>query len=93
LNYKIGIGVVLLIQLAITYATILAGTGNGSFVGLGAMLLGILGIPATALTNFLIIRHHRKNPKSSNIKSLILISCILPFLQLGLLIAQLTLDL
>lgn len=93
MNYKIGVGVVLLLQLAISYATILAGTGNGSFVGLGAMLFGIFGIPATALTNFLIIRQHRKTPKPSYVKSLILVSCILPFLQIGLLIAQLTFDL
>jgi hypothetical protein len=93
MNYKIGIGLVVLIQLAISYITMLSGTGNGSFVGLGAMLLAIFGIPTTALINFLIISQYRKNPKPSYVKWLVFVSCILPFLQIMLLIAQLTLNL
>jgi hypothetical protein len=93
LNYKVGIGAVLLVQAVISYATILAGTGNGSFVGLGAMLFALFGMPVTAITNFFIIRGHRKNPKRSNIISLIVISSILPILQIALLIAQKVFDL
>jgi hypothetical protein len=63
LNYLVVVGGVLLVQAAISYATILAGTGNGSFVGLGAMLLALYGIPATAILNFLLLRRHRRNPK------------------------------
>ncbi|MDX1914360.1 MAG: hypothetical protein SFU55_02150 [Methylophilus sp.] len=93
MNYLVGVGGVLLIQTAISYATILAGTGNGSFVGLGAMLFALFGIPGTAITNFLIIQTHRKNPKQSNITMLMIISSILPILQLTLLIAQKVFDL
>jgi hypothetical protein len=93
MNYIVGVGLVLLIQLAISYFVIIAGTGNGSFVGLGAMLFAIFGIPATALTNFLIIQQHNREPKPSNGKQIITISCILPALQIGLLFAQLTFNL
>ncbi|MGV3581148.1 MAG: hypothetical protein ACO1N8_02470 [Methylophilus sp.] len=93
MNYMVGIGVVLLIQIAISCVTIFAGTGNGSFVGLGAMLFALYGIPSTAIINFLLIRKHRNNPKRSNVVWLILISSILPVIQLALLIAQITLDL
>jgi hypothetical protein len=93
LKYLIGIGGVLLLQAAISYATILAGTGNGSFVGLGAMLFALYGIPITAIINLLLIRKQKKNPQRSNIKMLILVSSILPIVQLSLLIAQKVLDL
>lgn len=93
LKYFVGVGGVLLVQAAISYAIILAGTGNGSFVGLGAMLLALYGIPATAVTNFLLLRKPPSNAKRSNGLSLIVISSVLPILQLALLIAQKAFDL
>jgi hypothetical protein len=88
LNYLIGIGGVFLVQLAISYTVILAGTGNGSFVGLGAMLFALIGIPGTVIANFLIIRQYRKTPKQSSVISLISVSLLLPIAQLALLFAQ-----
>lgn len=93
MNFKIGIGAVLLLQIAISGLTIFAGTGNGSFVGLGAMLLAIYGIPITLATNFFIIRNHKKYPRKSNITAIVTISSILPCLQLALFFAQILLDL
>jgi hypothetical protein len=93
LKYIVGVGGVLLLQVAISYATILAGTGNGSFVGLGAMLLALYGIPATAILNFLLLRKPRRNPERSYVGWVIVISSVLPVLQVGLLIAQKALDL
>lgn len=93
MNYLVGIGGVVLVQAAISLAIILAGTGNGSFVGLGAMLLALYGIPGTAIINFLIIRQYRKSPTRSSPVSLVVISSVLPVLQLALLIAQQVLDL
>lgn len=43
MGHSIGTGGVLLFQAAFSYAIILAGTGNGSFIGLGATLLPLLG--------------------------------------------------
>lgn len=93
MNFKIGIGAVLLLQIAISALTIYSGTGNGSFVGLGAMLLAIYGIPITIFINFFIIRNHKKYPKKSNITTIIIISSVLPCLQLALLFAQIIFDL
>ena len=88
MNYWIGVLGVLLLHLALTFVTIAAATGNGSFVGLGAMLLAVWGIPMTLIANFLIIRSYRQNPRSSRVVLLIVLSCILPLLQLLLLAAQ-----
>ena len=88
MNYWIGVFGVLLFQVAVSLLTIAASSGNGSFVGLGAMLLAVWGIPMTLIANFLIIRGYRKNPKASSVWLLILLSCILPILQLLLLAAQ-----
>jgi hypothetical protein len=93
MNYTIGLGFVLFIQITISAITILAGTGNGSFVGLGAMLFAIYGIPITLIINFVVIRSHKKYPKKSNVITIFIISSILPFLQLILLFAQIMLDL
>lgn len=86
MRYLFGVGGVLLFQLAFSYAIILAGTGNGSFVGLGAMLFAVVGVPLTALINVLVIRSSRSNPASPYVLRVILISMILPVAQLGLLV-------
>lgn len=93
MNYKIGIGAVLLLQIAISLLTIFSSTGNGSFAGLGAMILAIYGIPITLITNFFIIRSHKKCPRKSNAVILIAISSVLPCLQLTLFFLQIKLDL
>lgn len=86
MNYLLGIGGVLLFQAAFSYAIILAGTGNGSFVGLGAMLFAVVGIPATAIANWVLINIHRKNPATGYIGRLILFALVLPITQLALLV-------
>jgi hypothetical protein len=86
LSYFVGIGGVLLFQAAFSYAIILASSGNGSFVGLGAMLMGVVGIPITALANIVLIRTHRKNPTQSYVIRLLLLAIALPLAQLALLI-------
>ncbi len=86
MGYFFGVGGVLLLQAAFSYAIILAGTGNGSFVGLGAMLFAVIGIPVTALINLLLVHAHRKNPARGCVGRILLISLVLPALQLALLI-------
>jgi len=74
LSYFFGTGGVLLLQVGVSFAIISATSGGGSFVGLGAMLLAVLGIPLTALINFLVIRTNRKNPESPYVLRLTLVS-------------------
>jgi hypothetical protein len=86
LSYFFGIGGVVLFQIGFSYAVIMASSGNGSFVGLGAMLLAVLGVPVTALINFLIVRSGRNNPSSNCVVRVILVALVLPAAQLALLI-------
>lgn len=57
---KILLGVVLpfLLQVLLVYVIILMNTGNGSWLGLGAFLIGMIAIPGTAIVNFVHIRNH-----------------------------------
>ncbi len=93
MNYPVGIGLVLLIHLVLSGAAMYSSLGTGSFVGLGAMIFAIYGIPGTAIINFVLIRRHRNFPRRANVVWLIVVSSMLPILQLALLIAQLALDL
>lgn len=86
LGYLFGVGGVLLFQLGLSFAIIAATAGGGSFVGLGAMLLAVLGIPLTALINFLLIRARHKNPAAPYVLRLVLVSLVLPAAQLALMI-------
>lgn len=86
LHYLVAVGGVLLFQVAFSYAIILASRGDGSFVGLGAMLLAVPGIPLTALLNTLLIRSRRNNPASPYAGRLLVVSLALPVAQLALLV-------
>ena len=86
MRYLLGVLGILLLQVGFSFAVISATSGGGSFVGLGAMLLAIPGIPLTALINVLLIRAHRRNPASHYLLRLALISLALPAAQLTLLI-------
>lgn len=86
MSYLLGVLGVLLLQVGISFAVISATSGGGSFVGLGAMLLAIPGIPLTALINALLIRSHLKNRAPQFFPRLVLVSLVLPAAQLALMI-------
>ena len=86
MRYLLGAGFVALLQVGFSFAIILATRGGGSFVGLGAMLLAVLGIPITALVNFFLFRANRKSPGSPYVLRMVLVSLILPAAQLTLMI-------
>lgn len=93
MNYFLGTGGVLLLQAAFSYAIVLAGTGNGSFVGLGAMLFALVGIPVTAIATLVLIRNHRRNPAEGYLGRLLLVALALPAAQLALLVLVSVFDL
>lgn len=86
MRYLLGVGLVALLQVGFSVAIILATRGGGSFVGLGAMLLAVLGIPITALVNFLLVHANRRSPGSPYVLRLTLASLLLPAAQLALMI-------
>jgi hypothetical protein len=50
------------------------------------MLLAVLGIPITALVNFLLIRANRKSQGSRYVLRLVIVSLLLPAAQLAIMI-------
>ena len=86
MTYIFGVGVVALLQVGISFAIIRATSGGGSFVALGAMLFAVLGIPITAVVNFLLIHAGRKNPASPYALRVVVVSLLLPAAQLALII-------
>lgn len=55
MKYVYGVILPVLIQVLIVYVVIEMNTGNGSFVGLGAYLVGLIAIPLTAIVNAIYI--------------------------------------
>ena len=77
-RYALGIAVPLVFQLVFTLAIILATQGTGSFVGLGAMLLGLIALPATAIVNWSMIRSQPDRPALQLAARIFLISAVFP---------------
>lgn len=86
MRYLLGVLGILLLQVGFSFAVISVTSGGGSFIGLGAMLLAILGIPLTALINALLLHSQRKNGTSHFLLRLALVSLALPAAQLTLMI-------
>ena len=84
MSYFVVAGGIFLFQAAFSYAIILASAGNGSFVGLGAMLIAVFGIPVTAVVNLVLVHTQRKNPIKAYGRRLLMLALVLPMAQLGL---------
>lgn len=93
LNILFGVLGVLLLQVGFTVTVISLASGGGSFVGLGALLCAVVGIPLTALINALVIYASRKGSGSPYILRVTLISSVLPVVQLALVVLVTTLRL
>lgn len=74
----LGVVVPLIFQLIFTLAIILATRGTGSFVGLGAMLLGLIALPVTAIVNWSQIRSQPDRPALQLAARIFLISAVFP---------------
>lgn len=72
MRYVYGVLIPLLLQALIVYVVIEMNTGNGSFVGLGAYLIGMIAIPLTAVVNAVYIK---SNPKKGAIN--VILKCFL----------------
>ncbi len=60
MNYFIGVVFPVLLQVLVVFVIVETNQGNGSWAGLGAFLIGIFAIPATAIVNGLYVW---KNPQ------------------------------
>ncbi|GJM09266.1 MAG: hypothetical protein DHS20C11_15420 [Lysobacteraceae bacterium] len=51
MKYLFGVVLPMIFQILVVFIVIDLNTGNGSWAGLGALLVGLIAIPATAIAN------------------------------------------
>ncbi len=56
MKYLLGVFVPVVIQVLVIWLIIDSNTGNGSWAGLGALLIGMVAVPLTAIVNSLILK-------------------------------------
>lgn len=88
MRYLVNILVPLLLQLLFTWVIIEATRGGGSFVGLAAMLVAVLAVPATAIWNFVRVRRGREVTGGMLFLGSVLTAFVFPALVLGLFLVQ-----
>jgi hypothetical protein len=81
----LGVLLPLVFQLLFVVVIILATNGTGSFVGLAAMLLGLVALPVTAILNWSQVRSHPDRPALQLGVRIFWISAIFPAFLLFLL--------
>ena len=85
MRYIIGILIPMLLQCLFVFIIIEMNTGNGSWVGLGAFLIGIFAVPATGIANLIYLKSNKEMSSFSVITRCFLVAIIAPFLTLILL--------
>lgn len=85
MKYLLCLGFPAMLQALLTFVFSQAGS-SGSFVGLGALLMAVIGIPLTLIVNFALIRARSQAGTMAHFAGALLRSLILPALQLVLLI-------
>ncbi|MEH6446372.1 MAG: hypothetical protein V7784_20950 [Oceanospirillaceae bacterium] len=71
-----------LLQCLFVFLVIEMNTGNGSWLGLGALLIGIFAIPATSIVNFIYAKSNKNIKASIVIAKCFLISFLMPIIIL-----------
>ena len=80
--YLLGVALPAALQVLIVWILIAANSGNGSFIGLGAMLLGLIAIPATAIANWVYLQSQREKPAGARLLRCFGIAALTPILVL-----------
>ncbi len=86
MRYFIGVIFPALLQTLFVFIVIEMNTGNGSWVGLGAFLLGMFAIPATAIVNFIYLRAKHQSSDFVVLARCYLLALIVPFIVMFLLL-------
>ena len=80
--YLLGSIIPMALQSLIVLIVIQVNTGNGSWLGLGAFLIGMFAIPATGIINALYIKSHKDFSSVHILTRCALITAITPFIIL-----------
>ncbi len=87
MRFIFAVALPLIFQVLFALGVIAATNGTGSFVGLGAMLVGLVAIPATALHNWAVSNPDAPTTSGRRIIRVVLVSFIFPILLVILLLA------
>ena len=82
MRYLFGVLFPLLLQVLLIWILVEANTGNGSWVGLGAFLIGLFAVPATALVNLVYLRRNRERSLLAVLPTCLLLAAVTPLLVL-----------
>ena len=80
MRYVVAVLIPLLLQCLFVFILIESNTGNGSFVGLGAFLIGMFAIPATAIVNGIYAWKNKNLGTAALIPRSFLIAALVPVL-------------
>ena len=86
MRYLIGVLFPVLLQSLFVFIVIEMNTGIGSWVGLGALLLGMFAIPATGIANFIYLKSNREISDFAALTRCYLMALIVPFIIFILLV-------
>ena len=84
--YVFGFLIPILLQSLFVFIVIEMNTGNGSWLGLGALLIGMFAIPATGIVNLLYIKSNKEQSSATVLMRCFLTAIIAPFLTVLLLL-------
>ncbi len=84
MRYVLGLFIPALLQCLLIYFIIEVNTGNGSWLGLGAFLIGIFAVPATMIVNWVYIRNTQSTFQVKTIVRCLSIAAITPVIILFL---------
>lgn len=87
MRYLFGVITPLLLQIAVIAIIIQVNTGNGSWAGLAALLIGMFAVPATAIINLVRIRTQPNKPAATHILQGLLTAMIAPVVTVFLFLA------
>jgi hypothetical protein len=86
LRFIFAVVVPLVLQVIFALGVITSTNGTGSFVGLGAMLLGLIAIPATAIHNWAVSNPASERSAGRRFNRVVLVTLIFPILLVILLL-------
>lgn len=86
MKYVYGVLIPVLLQVLVVFLLIQMNTGNGSWVGLGAFLIGMIAIPGTALLNALYIKNSSNKKTVNVIFNCFVFAAVAPFVCVLLLL-------
>ena len=86
MRFTFAVAVPFVFQLLFALGVIASTNGTGSFAGLGAMLLGLVVIPATGVHNWLVSNPGTELTAGRRFNRIVLVTLIFPILLVALLV-------